>query len=104
MATIGTLIERIRAGGVTLAVAPHGRVRYAGPALSPRDVEALRRNRDAVAAVFTLEGRLALGWDRCEREEDPERKATLEAFWIRLLHEYEATCDEVAAQWEGAAA
>jgi hypothetical protein len=104
MRTIGELIEVIRASGVALSLTPEDRLRYAGPALSDLDVATLRANRDAVISIMTLERRLDLGWNRCEAEKDPQRKAQLETFWIQLLNEYEAACGQVAEQQEGAAA
>jgi hypothetical protein len=41
-----------------------------------------------------LTGRLNTGWVMCEREQDAELKDRLEDHWIRVLHQYEAACDQ----------
>jgi hypothetical protein len=93
MDTIGHLIEMVRSQRVTLEVTPAGRLRYSGPTMSAARIRALRDHRDAIEAVLTLEGRLHLGWMRCETQSDPTLRDLYVDHWIGLLHEYEAACN-----------
>ena len=55
--------------------------------------------------IQTLEERLNTGYALIDKRKEQGIDVTkLEDFWIQLLHEYEAACDELEAQREGRAA
>lgn len=55
--------------------------------------------------IKTLEERLNTGYDLIDKRKAAGLDVTkLEDFWIQLLKEYEAACDEMEAQRKGRAA
>lgn len=55
--------------------------------------------------IKTLEQRLNTGYELIDKRKAAGLDVTkLEDFWIQLLHEYEAACDELEAERKGRAA
>ncbi len=48
--------------------------------------------------VAILERRLEIGWEMCEREDDPNEQHRLEDYWLQLLADYERAVDRERQQ------
>jgi len=91
--SVGKLIQRAAQAGLTLTVVDERLVVDGYVDDEPELMRALSANKDVVIAALQLEARLAVGWTRCEETTDPAERYRLDAFWIDLLHAYEATCN-----------
>lgn len=91
--TVADLFDLLTVAGVTLTLADHGSLRITGArlpdALRPYVVEA----KETLVEIVKLENRLHAGWRKCEAEIRPRERERLEAFWLKLLAEYERAMD-----------